>query len=73
MYFLIYNSDGDTHVLPITRQQLLERLNAGEFEDGFMDKIRDTDTNLWSEKCLLIKGEIITPKPVQTVTEYMVD
>lgn len=73
MYFLIYNSDGDTHVVPMTRQQLLARLNDGEFGNGFMAKVQDTDTGLWSDRCLLIKGEIVTPKPVQTVTEYAID
>lgn len=72
MYYVIRNSDGDTHVEEVDEKTLKQRLADKHYgEVGFLHRIgRDTDTNYWGENILIIKGEAIMPRPVQTVTEY---
>lgn len=70
-YYIIYNSDGDTDVEELTRQELLERLNAEEYGDvDFLDWINDSNPNYWEGKLLIIKGEIVVPKEKKTVTGW---
>lgn len=72
MYYVIHNSDGDTHVEELDSQTLKARLDEkyyGEDTD-FLRTIVSSDTNYWGEKLMIIKGSIVVPKPVQTVTEY---
>lgn len=71
-YFVIRNRGGDTHVEEVDEQTLKKRL-AEEYYGKvcFMNRIGNTtDTNYWGENILIIKGEIVTPRPVQVVTEY---
>jgi len=72
MYFVIRNSDGDTLVDQLTKEQLLENLND---EDecgtlGFLEKIEDADTNYWGDNCLIIKGEIVKPEPKRIIEAF---
>lgn len=75
-YYIICNMDGDTNVEEITKEELLKRLQPDE--DGnlyygcheFMSKITQTDTNYWGDDLLIIKGSIVTPKPIEVVTKY---
>lgn len=70
-YFLISNSDGDTHVEPISEKELLKRLNEEGNEMDFMSEIpKEHDTNYWGEGVLIIKGEIVVPKAKTTITEF---
>ena len=72
-YFVIHNSEGDTTVEKLTREQLLERLNPQEPYYGRhttpMDKIPNEDTNYWYGELLIIKGKIVTPWTVEVVTK----
>jgi len=67
-YFVISNSDGDTHVEVMTKSELETKLN----EDGGgyynVDETLLGDTNYWREDDLLvIKGEAVsTGKEVRT-------
>ncbi len=72
MYYVITNSDGDTTVTEVDGETLKERLAEGYWGNvGFKrDLSGNTDTNYWGENILIIKGNIIVPQPVQTVTEY---
>tara|TARA_R100001594_G_scaffold121248_2_gene157050 strand:- start:338 stop:565 length:228 start_codon:yes stop_codon:yes gene_type:complete len=73
MYFVIKNTDGDTIVSSMTKEVLEERLNEDWYgtDVKFLNEIpKNNDTNYWGEDILIIKGDIVTPKPVQTVTEY---
>lgn len=78
MYFLIYNSDGDTHVKPVNPTILAEDLAKGEYGDCGEEKFlkvmpRNIDTNTWPcDAYLLIKGEIVTPTPVSVVQTYKI-
>lgn len=72
MYFVISNSDGDTTVEQVTEAILKERLAEGYYGSvEFKSSLNDNkDTNYWGNDILIIKGEIVVPQPVQTVTEY---
>jgi len=72
-YFLIRNSDGDTHIHEFTKEQLEKALNAEDFGPNaeWKDSIgKHSDTNYWGEGMLIVKGEIITPKEVKIITAY---
>jgi hypothetical protein len=74
-YFLIHNSDGDTTVREVDPKEVAENLAAGDYygpDTEFLSEIpKNNDTNYWGENTyLLIKGEIVTPKPkTMTVVE----
>jgi len=84
-YFVIHNSDGDTTVRMLTRDELMadlaERLEddpdydpAEDYLDGY-DKECPHDTGYWPEnKALIIKGSVVFPKPEQVVrtTEFSI-
>jgi len=75
MYFLIRNSDGDTSVTPMTKDQLLKSLNDEDFGSDvkFLSEVPSyEDTNYWGGKALLIKGEVVTPTPKEKVIEYTI-
>lgn len=68
-YFIIRNSDGDTHVDCLSKEELLERLKeeSTEYMSSMPD---DSDTNYWGEDALIIKGEIVAPFAKRVVKEF---
>ncbi len=66
MLFLIANSDGDTTVAQKTEAEFLEELNDGDYGDTpvFLSAIEREGA------LLLIRGEIVQPKPKTVVQEY---
>jgi len=76
-YFLIYQDDEEATVKRVTEKELKEMLKEmieNEEEVIFLKKIESTDPAYWEENAyLLIKGEIIVPKPKEVVTEYEID
>ena len=71
MYFLISNSDGDTHVEPLSEKELLKRLNDENGIDFLSELPKEMDTNYWGEGVLIIKGEVVVPKEETVVTKYI--
>ena len=72
-YFIINNSDGDTTVRLISKEQLLRDLDAGDYgtDPQFLDNIPESETNYWGEeKYLIIKGSIVTPKAKEVITKH---
>jgi len=77
-YFVIANCDGETTVNQMSERTLLQRINpeengGGEYygNSGFLEKIpENSDTNYWGDNILIIKGDIISPKPVKVVKKY---
>ena len=74
-YFVINNSDGDTFVEDVSKEELIARLNDGDYYGGkdgvqFLDVILEEDTNYWRNKILIIKGEIVVPKAEKVVERY---
>ena len=79
-YFLIHNSDGNATVRTFTKEELIQEIKdmtediKPEYMPIFIDERFETDTNYWSQRgYLLIKGEVVQPKPIKVVTEYSID
>ena len=74
-YFVINNSDGDTSVTQLTKQQLLEAIKENYWgkKEAFPGLPKDGDTNYWGESILIIKGKIVQPRPEKVVTRYNID
>jgi hypothetical protein len=78
MYFWIsVSEDGDIRIEKMKREQVVEAINvlANEHEGqlNFLTDITDNDPMYWPNKGtinLLIKGNIVEPKPIQLVTKY---
>ena len=85
-YFVAYQTDDGVRIDgPLTREHLLNRISPDE-EDGsttytagqpvFLDAIPEYDGACWmrthENALLIVKGEIVVPKPVQRVTKYEV-
>ena len=61
-YYIISNSDGDTTVVEVTKDELINRMNPEDTYYGdksFLQKITNNDTNYWGENILIIKGCIV--------------
>jgi hypothetical protein len=73
-YFLIHNSEGDTTITEINKEEFLKDIEDGSYGSDavFLDEIpENNDTNYWGENTyLVIKGNIVTPKPVEVVTKF---
>lgn len=70
-YFVIRNSDGDTYVNEVSEEDLKHQLAEGYYGPvGFLKKVPGNDTNYWGENILIIKGSVVVPQAVQTITEY---
>jgi hypothetical protein len=72
-YFVIRNSDGDTTVRAVSKEELLRDIEDGEYGDVFTELPNDPDTNYWGEGVLIIKGKMVSPKAEQVVTKYNIE
>lgn len=73
-YFVIYNTDGETFVEMLRKDQLITRLNEKYYgERGFIEKITEHDTNYWRDNILVIKGNLIVPKAKKVIIEHEVE
>jgi hypothetical protein len=71
-YFVISNSDGDTHVEQLDKEELIKRLTPEDGmhywgSGGFLDRPLGMDTSYWGDNILIIKGEIVTPTAVKVI------
>lgn len=76
LYFVIYNSEGDTTVESITEKTLLSRLEEEYW--GSDVKVLETipennDTNYWGDSILIVKGKIPTISSVEVITKFKVN
>lgn len=74
-YFVIHSDeDGEVTISNFTEEELLKELEENTWETkGFITTISDTYQdlqNLDSDKLLIIKGEIVKPKPKNIVKSY---
>lgn len=74
-YFVISNSDGETSVEEVTKEELLSRIQPEDGTDfyggrGFISDLNETDTNYWGDNIMIIKGSLVVPKPKEVVKEY---
>ncbi|HLO91521.1 MAG TPA: hypothetical protein VK172_10195 [Lentimicrobium sp.] len=73
-YFVIHNSDGDTHVEQISKSVLLNRLDENYYgKVNALKSIKETDTNYWGENILIIKGKIVTPQAEEVIVKNKID
>ena len=73
MYYIIHCSeDGEISVSEFTEEKLLVELNDDYWgTNGFIEKIDSDNPQEWdADKLLIIKGEIIKPKPKKIVDTY---
>jgi hypothetical protein len=72
MYFVISNSSGQPFVEQLDEATLKHRLSVNYYGAGdFKSDISDIScTTYWGRDLLIIKGDIVVPQAVQTVTEY---
>lgn len=64
-YYLIFcDEDGDVSVEEYIKPDLLKALQDEDYGPiGFIDKLGDNDPQYWGNNALIIKGEIVKPKP----------
>ena len=75
-YFVIHNGEGDTSVEELTKEELMERINGDGYYYGqpFLDQIPNrTNTNYWGGQPLIIKGHVVSPKPIKVVEEFDIE
>jgi len=75
-YYIIKNSDGNTTVDEVTKDELINRINPEEpyyGDKNFLQKITDKDTNYWGENILIIKGCIVIPKEKEKIVTYDIE
>ena len=71
-YFLIYSSEDGISVTPYKKDDLLEVLKENREYYEYVSDLSEHDPEYWEGNVLIIKGEIITPKPIKVVEEYEV-
>ena len=80
-YFVLTSGEDGTRIEEVSEAELHERITPdkhGDFYYGrkqvFLGTIPDEDKGFWrgvsDYAVLVIKGEIVIPTPVQTVTKY---
>lgn len=71
-YFVISNSDGDVSVRQINKEELVRQLQE-DMRTGFLPCIEDQDPNYWGDNMLIIKGEIVVPRPKEIIQSFDID
>lgn len=75
-YFVIINSDGDTRIDCISKEELLKRINDNYYGEHrhFLDIMpTESDTNYWGDNILIIKGSVVSPQEKKVVTEFTIE
>ena len=81
-YFLLHSDEDGVSIEELTEKELLKKITPDKdgdtyFGDGekltFLSTIPDSDKGYWmAPECslLVIRGEIVIPKKVETITRY---
>ena len=78
-YFIISNSDGDTTITEMSKEELLIAIEEQYWGDKTPMSLQDyheagsRDTNYWGECLMIIKGSVVVPTPKQVVTKFDID
>jgi len=76
VFFVITVSDGDVYIRGLLEKELLDELTPNKDGYAVLDgtkaahEIPNTDPMYWHDKFIIIKGEIVVPKPKQVVSRY---
>lgn len=73
-FVVIYTGEDGTRVDFLTESVLVARLNENWWGDvNIMDEnqvAHERDTNCWGEALLILKANVVVPKPKETVTTW---
>jgi len=73
-YFLLSCTEDGRYIETLTKAQVMELLvGPEEGRPVCAIKIPDKDMSYWGDLSVLIKGELVIPRPVQKVTEWTID
>jgi len=77
-YFIISNSDGDTTVTEMSKEELLLAIEENYWGDRTPMTLQDyhesrSDTNYWGESIMIIKGNVVVPTPKQVITKFEIE
>lgn len=74
-YFIITAGEDGGRIEAVNKETLLKRLDTNYYGNAeFLDRITESDFNYWGDgEMAIIKGSLVTPKPVETVTRHMID
>jgi len=76
MYFIITrDQDGEIHTEALDKTGMADWLKERMDEEDiptFVKDLKESDPQYWKgeEACLIIKGEIVVPKPKEVTTKY---
>lgn len=75
-YFILHSGDDGFSAEMVDEKTLLERLNEdyyGDVEALLTDNFPvNPDPNYWGSRLMIIKGDLVMPKPVTTVQTWEV-
>lgn len=73
-YFVLRASEDGFSVKEVTKEWLLKELSeegSGYEAVQVVDHLpTEPDPNYWGNTLVIIKGEVVTPEPVQVISEY---
>ena len=74
-YIVISPGEDGATIEQLSKSVLLERIDEKyygdiDFKTSLSPNIEDIDPNYWGDEILIIKGEIVVPQPVKTVTAF---
>lgn len=69
-YYVIHQSDQDCYITEHTKESLLKDIKDAEGHMRFAQDVKKSNPAYWNDKYLIIKGEIVVPKPKQVVKEW---
>lgn len=76
-YYVIRTSCDGIYVNVMSKEMLLKEFGeegSGYSAEQVLDEMPpDVDPNYWGESLLIIKGKVVSPKAVETVTHWDVD
>lgn len=72
-YFLIHSGEDGGSAEKLSKEELLNRITENYYgEDAkILNEVpEDGNMEYWGDSILIIKGEIVTPEPVELVKSY---
>jgi hypothetical protein len=70
-YVISQNDDGEASVNVLTKEQLNQRLSENEYRNyDCVSKVPKGYIEEWGKNMVIIKGELVVPKPIKQVTKW---
>jgi len=71
-YFFIFSGEDGISIDNYSKEELKQVIKDEDYGPMVFKEELGNDINLWTKNTLIIKGEIIVPKPKTIVTDYEV-